>query len=98
MGRNKRHLCCLNEFPPAPESLTPDIEGFRDFQKQVGLATSAIKDGKNLGTDKLAPHLLQHRDYTLHYRNLKFLVKLGVEVDTIHSVVPLQQKPWLNPT
>ena len=77
----------LREFPPAPENLTPGIEWLREFQKQVGPATGAVKDGKNLGADKLAPHLFQHKKYTLRYRSLKFLVKLGVQVDTIHSVV-----------
>ena len=33
----------------------------------------------------------------IHYRNLKFLVDLGVEVRAVHKVLTFEQKPWLKP-
>ena len=43
-----------------------------------------IKNGKyNSGGSKLVPHLNEHKNYVLHYRNLKFIVSLGVVVKKI---------------
>ena len=33
----------------------------------------------------------------MHYRNLKFLVDLGVEVRADHKVLTFEQKAWLKP-
>ena len=56
------------------------MELFSDYQKEVGVKTGVIKNGKCKGTSKLVPHLNEHKNYVLHYRNLKMLVELGVEI------------------
>jgi hypothetical protein len=82
----------LKEFAPAPESIKPNIEWFSDYQKEVGLKTGSIRYNEktneyiNLGTNKLIPHLFKHEKYSIHYRNLKLLVKLGVKISTVHSI------------
>ena len=88
----------FKEYPPAPENLTPNIEWFSDFQKDLGKKLNVInKNDRYTGTNKLIPHLMDHNNYVLHYRNLKFLVSLGVEITNIHKVIRFEQKPWLKP-
>ena len=41
--------------------------------------------------------MFDHKEYVLHYRNLKFLVALGVEVVEVQEVLSFQQKAWLKP-
>ena len=43
----------FKEFPPCPESLTPNIEWFSDFQKEVGLKTGAAKLDESSKTYKI---------------------------------------------
>jgi len=45
----------------------------------------------------LVPHLYEHKNYCLHYRNLKFIKSLGVEIGTVHNVVSFIQEPWMKP-
>ncbi|MFM7977744.1 MAG: hypothetical protein ACKPKO_00370 [Candidatus Fonsibacter sp.] len=49
-----------------------------------------------MGQHKLVPHLYNHYNYVIHYRNLKFIVDLGVKVLKVHKVMSLFQRPWLN--
>ena len=46
---------------PAPENIKPDIELFSEYQKEIGAKTGAVKNDKKLGTNKLVPHLLDHK-------------------------------------
>jgi hypothetical protein len=86
----------FREFPPCPENLTPELGWFSEFQRQVGEKTNVIKKNDTFaGTPKLVPHLMEHKNYVLHYRNLKFIKELGVEIGTVHNVVKFKQKPWL---
>ena len=85
----------FREFPPCPETLTPNMEWFSQFQKEVGEKSGIIKNEKYRGTNKLVPHLMEHKNYVLHYRNLKFIKELGVEVTHMHKVLSFKQKPWL---
>jgi hypothetical protein len=43
------------------------------------------------------PHLYDHKNYVIHYRNLKFIVNLGVEVTHIHKVLSFTQTAWMKP-
>ena len=43
------------------------------------------------------PHLFDHLNYVIHYRNLKFIVDLGVVVTKVHKVLSFSQKQWLKP-
>jgi len=87
----------FKEFPPAPESLTPKLDWFSDFQKDIGEKNETIKNGKYNGSDKLVPHLNKHEKYSVHYRNLKFLNELGVKITKLHRVISFRQENWLKP-
>ena len=86
----------LKEFPPAPENINPDIEWFSEFQKELGKKTGNLKDNEHDNAScKVIPHLYDHNEYVIHYRNLKFLVALGVKVTKLHKVITFNQSPWL---
>jgi hypothetical protein len=68
------------------------------FQEKLGTQLQEInKNGKYVGTNKLAPRLMDHKNYVIHYRNLKFLVSLGVVITKVHKVLAFKQKAWLAP-
>ncbi len=56
----------LKQMPPCPESIIPREEWFSDYQKQVAKTTKS-----NTKCPKLVPHLNEHLNYCIHYRNLK---------------------------
>ena len=45
----------------------------------------------------MVPSLYEHKNYSIHYRNLKFIKSLGVEIGTVHNVVSFIQEPWMKP-
>ncbi|MFM7040463.1 MAG: hypothetical protein ACKO2L_22375, partial [Planctomycetaceae bacterium] len=49
---------------PAPESLTPKLDWFSNFQKDIGEKNETIKNGKYNGSDKLVPHPNKHEKYS----------------------------------
>ena len=81
----------LKEFPPCPENLAPTKEMLSEYQKQIA-EQNKVKIG---GCAKLVPHLMKHEKYCIHYRNLKFVKELGVNITKIHNVVQFNQKPFL---
>ena len=87
----------FREFPPCPELLTPSTEWFSEYQMEVAETTGLIKNSKYRGSAKLVPHLFDHVKYVIHYRNLKFIIGLGVVVTKIHQVLSFSQKPWMKP-
>ncbi len=93
----------LNEYPICPENTTPLVEWFSEYQQQLGIDNDIIKlsekagEVKNAGANKLTPHLHPHKNYVIHYRNLKFIHELGVEIGQIHRFFSFGQKPWLQP-
>ena len=85
----------FKEFPPCPESLTPKMEWFSDYQKEVGTKCGTLTNDKYHGSDKLVPHLNKHEKYVIHYRNLKFISELGVKITKLHRVISFHQRDWL---
>ena len=41
------------------------------------------------------PHLMEHKNYCIHYRNLKFVADLGVKIGAVHNIISFKQKQWL---
>ena len=44
---------------------------------------------------KFVPHLMDEKKYCIHYRNLKYVVGLGVEIKKVHNVISFKQSAWL---
>ena len=82
----------LKQFPPAPENIVPKTEWLSDYQKEL-----REKNGIKNSTTKLVPHLTDSTKYRIHYRNLKYIVDLGVEIKQVHNIVSFKQKAWLKP-
>ena len=86
----------IKEFPPCPENVCPKLEWLSDFQKQLILE-------KNNGKmripkcEKLIPHLYEHKNYCIRYKNLKFVKELGVKLGKVHNIISFKQKAWLKP-
>ena len=89
----------FKEYPPCPETLTPVYEWFSEFQKGLYKTVQGEKDQSNKynGCNKLVPHLFKHEKYCIHYRNLKFVTKLGIKVTKVHNILKFKQKDWMKP-
>ena len=87
----------LKEFAPAPESIKPKVEWMSEFQKELGVKTKALIIDKKTGevksssSTKLTPHLFNHENYVIDYRNLKFLEGLGITMDKVHKIIGYKQ-------
>ena len=44
---------------------------------------------------KLVPHLGKREKYTLHYRNLKLYLEMGMKLTKVHRIIGFRQSPWL---
>jgi len=84
----------LKEFPPCPENVSPDLSWLSDFQKQLILEKNNNKM-RISKCAKLIPHFHEHKNYCIHYRNLKYVKSLGVELGKVHNIISFKQKPWL---
>ena len=74
-------MISLQEFSPAPETLTPDIEWLSPYQRDIGANAGIIHNGVVHGTNKFVPHLYDHKkNYVIHNTNLEYLVGLRVQV------------------
>ena len=50
----------FEECPPCLESLTPKMDWFSEFQKEIGTKSGKIRYDKYHGSDKLVQHLHKH--------------------------------------
>ena len=87
----------FKEYPPAPQTIAPDIEWFSDFQHEQAEKHGIVKNGVYQGAPKLIPHLYKHTNYVIHYRNLKYLGELGVRITKLHKTISFQQTAWMLP-
>src|SRR2546425_5705958 len=57
------------------------------------------KLGKKLPSKnrKLVPNLNNKSKYIVHYRNLKFYLKMGLKITWVHRVIQFKQSRWLKP-
>ena len=81
----------LKQLPPCPETRTPDEAWFSEYQKELNIKTKS-----NSKCEKLIPHLLEHRNYCIHYKTLKYAVKeLGAIITKTHNMVEFKQAKWM---
>jgi hypothetical protein len=91
----------LKQFVPCPENIIPKQEWLSDYQDKLQTSTKA-----NTNTTKLVAHLYDRKNYTLHYRNLIFLLTLKVKVNNIeykpiitevHNIISFKQSACMKP-
>ena len=83
----------LKQLPPCPETRVPDEAWFSEYQKKL-----KIKTKRNSKCEKLIPHLFEHKNYCIHYRTLKYVVReLGAIITKTHNVVEFKQAKWMQP-
>ena len=82
----------LKEYPPAPESMCIKSDMLSKYQKDLNDKYKVKYGDKN---KKLVPHLMDKKNYVIHYRNLKYLHGLGIKISVPHRVISFKQKEWL---
>jgi len=83
-----------NDYPLAPEHLdiTPDM--LSPYCQELCEKLHKKPPTKNT---KLVPNLMNKRKYIVHYRNLQFYMKMGLQLKYIHRVIQFKQSRWLKP-
>ena len=82
----------LKQFSPCPENMAPTEAMLSEYQRTI-----AKQNNVKIGTcKKLVPHLMDKLKYCIHYRNLKFVEKLGFKIK-VHNIVSFDQKAWMKP-
>jgi hypothetical protein len=83
-----------NDYPLAPEHLNITADMLSPYSQH--LLNKLCK--KSLSVNKkLVPNLSDKKNYIVHYRNLKFYLKMGLQIQYIHRVIQFKQSPWLKP-
>ena len=49
------------------------------------------------GVEKLISHFKSHKNYVLHYRNLRQCLELGLRITAVHRGISFEQSPWMEP-
>ena len=83
------HLHDLHDaYPLAPEKIKIKEEYLSEYQKELGRGC-----GVKFGAEKLCVTLNDKERYTLHYRNLKQYLELGMKLKKVHKVLKFNQSP-----
>ena len=80
-----------NDFPLALESLFIKEDWLSDYTKLVAQNNNI----KHSNIAKLVQSFNRKKKYVVHYRNLQFYIKWGMEVKKIHRVLEFNQSDWL---
>ena len=98
-----------NDYPLAPEKLTVTFDMLsteqllilETFERQHLIDTKNNFIGPIKPTpptyQKLITNLRAKHQYIVHYRNLKFYIRQGLQITHIHKVLSFDQSPWLKP-
>ena len=81
-----------DNFPLAPESFKIGKELLSPYQKELGDELDV-----KYGSEKLCLTLQDKKEYTVHYRNLKFYLNHGMKPKKIHRILQFDQSRWLEP-
>ena len=58
------------------------------------LAPEKLKVG---GVDKLISHFKPHKNYVIHYRNLRQCLEMGLKITAVYRGITFNQSPWMEP-
>ena len=80
-----------NDYPLAPDK--GDIK--RGMLSEYQLKIADLYNIPIGNVKELVPNLFDKEKYGIHYENLKFYLKLGLKLKTIHDVLEFKQSQWL---
>jgi len=83
-----------NDYPLAAEKLIITQDMLSPYAKSVSQKIGCHVGLKN---EKLAPNLLNKKNYVTHYRNLQFYLKMGLKLAKVHKILEFRQCRWLKP-
>ena len=49
------------------------------------------------GVEKLISHFIPHKNYVIHYRNLRQCLEMGLKITAVHRGISFNQSPWMEP-
>ncbi|XP_033112614.1 uncharacterized protein LOC117113400 [Anneissia japonica] len=78
----------FNDYPLAPEALTPRREWMSPYQLD-------LLGDENPGMEKLVPNLMPKIKYVVHHRNLQFYLAKGLKLTKVHRIIEFTQSRWM---
>ena len=78
------------DYPLTPERLQIEESILSDYQRHL-----LQDEGFSKPQTKLIPNLPIKMNYTIHYRNLKLYLELGMHLTNVHRVLLFDQSSWL---
>ena len=50
---------------------------------------------KHVTSQKLSPNLYDKTNYVVHYKNLRFYIKHGLQLVKVHRILKFRQSAWI---
>ena len=75
-------------FPLCPENKTINPDNYTEYMNEHA-------PQPNRATNKLICDQTNKEYYIVHYRNLKFYIRMGMILKKVHRIVSFDQSPWL---
>ena len=65
--------------------------------KEMLSAYSSSLTSNHVTSEKLSPNLYDKTNYVLHYENLRFYLKYGLQLVKVHRILKFRQSAWIKP-
>ena len=75
-------------FPYCPQNKSINPDNYTEFMKEH-------EPKPHRPTSKLICDQTNKEYYIVHYRNLKFYIRMGMIIKKVHRIVSFDQSPWL---
>ena len=74
-----------------------DLEYPKELRKSHNDYPLAPEKLKVNGVEKLISHFKPHKNYVIHYRNLRQCLEMGLVITAVHRGISFDQSPWMEP-
>ena len=74
-----------------------DLEYPKELWKSHNDYPLAPEKLKVNGVEKLISHFKTHKNYVIHYRNLRQCLEMGLNITKVHRGISFEQSPWMEP-
>ena len=78
-----------SDYPLAAEKLK--------ITKEMLSAYSSSLTRNHVTSEKLSPNLFDKTNYVIHYENLRFYLKHGLQLLKVHRILKFRQSTWIKP-